>query len=61
MVKLILNQTSNKYVQKMKRAISVAAPFYGYGGQLHRYFKGYTDFNSDPFYGAPFHGATRAR
>jgi hypothetical protein len=30
----------------MKRAITVAPPFYGYGGQLHRYFKGYLDFKS---------------
>ena len=51
-VKLILNQASNFYVQKMKRAITVAAPFYGYGGQVHRYFKGDPDLNADPFYGA---------
>lgn len=49
-VKLILNQKNNKYVQRMQRAITVAAPFYGYGGQLHRFFKGDPDFN--PFYGA---------
>lgn len=49
-VKLILNKKNNQYVQRMQRAITVAAPFYGYGGQLHRYFKGDKDFNR--FYGA---------
>ena len=51
-VKSILNKAGNYYVQKMKRAITVAAPFYGYGGQVHRYFKGDPDLNADPFYGA---------
>jgi hypothetical protein len=50
-VKLILSQTSNKYVKMMKRAITVAAPFYGYGGQVHRYFTGDPDLNRDPLYG----------
>jgi pimeloyl-ACP methyl ester carboxylesterase len=39
-VKLILNRTNNPYVQLMKRAVTVATPFYGYGGQVHRYFEG---------------------
>lgn len=39
-VKQILNQATNAYVQKMRRAITVGSPFYGYGGQVHRLFKG---------------------
>lgn len=44
-VKLILNDATNAYVQRMKRAITVASPFYGHGGQVHRYFKGDPDLN----------------
>jgi hypothetical protein len=44
-VKLIANQSNNPYVQLMKRAITVATPFYGYGGQLPRYFVGDPDLN----------------
>ena len=44
-VKLILNESSNKYVRKMRRAMTVGSPLYGYGGQVHRYFKGDPDFN----------------
>jgi pimeloyl-ACP methyl ester carboxylesterase len=44
-VKQIVNQFGNQYVQKMKGAITVATPFYGYGGQLHRFFKGDPDLN----------------
>jgi pimeloyl-ACP methyl ester carboxylesterase len=44
-VKAIVNQAANPYVQRMKRAITVAAPFYGYGGQIHRFFKGDSDIN----------------
>jgi pimeloyl-ACP methyl ester carboxylesterase len=44
-VKLILNQTNSQYVQQMRRAISVATQFYGYGGQVHRFFKGDPDLN----------------
>jgi hypothetical protein len=44
-VKLILNQSSNQYVTLLKRAVTVATPFYGYGGQVHRYFKGDPDLN----------------
>jgi len=44
-VKLISNRSINPYVQLMKRAITVATPFYGYGGQLPRYFVGDPDLN----------------
>lgn len=44
-VKQILNQSTNQYVQRMKRAITVGSPFYGYGGQVHRYFKGDSQLN----------------
>jgi hypothetical protein len=44
-VKLILNRTDNPYVRQMQRAISVATQFYGYGGQVHRFFKGDPDLN----------------
>jgi hypothetical protein len=39
-VKAILNSTADQYVQRVKRAISVATPFYGYGAQIHKYLKG---------------------
>ena len=39
-VKQILNHATNAYVQRMQRAITVGSPFYGYGGQVHRLFKG---------------------
>ena len=39
-VKKILNHSNNQYVKRMKGAITVATPFYGYGGQVHRFFKG---------------------
>jgi hypothetical protein len=39
-IKQILNRSDHKYVKKMTGAISVATPFYGYGSQVHRYFKG---------------------
>ena len=48
-VKQILNQFNNPFVQQIKGAITVATPFYGYGGQLHRFFKGDPDLN--PFEG----------
>jgi pimeloyl-ACP methyl ester carboxylesterase len=44
-VKLILNRATNSYVQALTRAITVGSPFYGYGGQLARYFKGDPDLN----------------
>jgi pimeloyl-ACP methyl ester carboxylesterase len=44
-VKQILNQPNNQYVQKMKGAVTVATPFYGYGGQVHRFFKGDSQLN----------------
>lgn len=42
-VKLILNRNNNPYVHLFKRGITVASPFYGYGGQLERYFVGEPD------------------
>jgi len=44
-IKQILNEYNNAYVKKMQRAITVATPFYGYGGQLHRLFKGDSQLN----------------
>jgi hypothetical protein len=44
-VKMILNYSTNTYVQRLKKAITVATPFYGYGGQVHRYFKGDADLD----------------
>jgi hypothetical protein len=38
-VNLILRQY-NSYLTTMTRAITVAAPFYGYDGQVHRWFEG---------------------
>jgi len=38
-IKLILHE-SDPSVDRVKRAITVAGPFYGYPGQLHRYFEG---------------------
>jgi hypothetical protein len=39
-VKAILNSTADQFVQRAEKAITVATPFYGYGGQIHRYLKG---------------------
>jgi hypothetical protein len=39
-IKAILNSTANQYVQRIKKAITVSTPFYGYGEQVHRYLKG---------------------
>ncbi len=50
-VKAILNQATNTYVKKVKQAITVATPFYGYGAQIHRFFKGDPDLN--PTLGGP--------
>ena len=44
-IKQIMNQSSSKYVLNMKGAITVASPFYGYGGQVHRFFKGQQPLN----------------
>ncbi len=44
-VKKILNESTNQYVQKMKCAITVGTPFYGYGGHVHRLFKGDSQIN----------------
>ena len=48
-VKLILNRSNNPFAQLMKQAVTVATPFYGYAGQLPRYFIGDPDLN--PLYG----------
>lgn len=45
-IKQILNQHANPYVQRLRGAITVGSPFYGYGGQLHRFFVGESDLNS---------------
>jgi len=39
-VKAILNSTDNPFVRRVAKAITVATPFYGYGGQIHRFLKG---------------------
>src|SRR6266480_2268555 len=39
-VKAILNSTANQFVQRAKKAITVATPFYGYGEQIRRFLKG---------------------
>ncbi len=44
-IKLIINDAANKYVRNMKSAITVASPFYGYGGQIHRYQFGIKQLN----------------
>ena len=38
-VNLILRKGGNR-LDGMNRAITVATPFYGYGGQIHRWFEG---------------------
>lgn len=38
-VKLIMNDAT-PIVDQMKRAVTVGSPFYGYAGQVHRYFEG---------------------
>jgi pimeloyl-ACP methyl ester carboxylesterase len=49
LIKLILNRTNDSTVRQLKSAVTVASPFYGYGGQLPRYFVGDPDLN--PLYG----------
>ena len=46
LLKLIMNESKNKYVQLLKCAVTVATPFYGYGGQLPRYFIGDPDIDA---------------
>lgn len=46
LIKLMLNRHSNPYVRQMNRAITVGSPFYGYGGQIHRYFAGVEQINA---------------
>jgi pimeloyl-ACP methyl ester carboxylesterase len=43
-VKLIMNDP-NPLVDQIKRAVTVATPFYGYPGQVHRYFEGEPKLN----------------
>lgn len=43
-VKLIMND-SNPLVDQIKRAVTVGTPFYGYAGQVHRYFEGESELN----------------
>jgi len=43
-VNLILHQ-ANSLLDTMTRALTVAAPFYGYGGQIHHWFEGDQYFN----------------
>jgi hypothetical protein len=43
--KHVLNQPDNPYVKRLKGAITVGTPFYGYGGQLHRFLVGDPDLN----------------
>src|ERR1700722_12282056 len=40
MVLDLVLSSNNAILGGLQQAISVAAPFYGYGGQLHRYFEG---------------------
>jgi hypothetical protein len=46
LLKLIMNRSNNQYVEQIKSAVTVASPFYGYGGQLPRYFIGDPDLNA---------------
>jgi hypothetical protein len=43
-VDLILRQ-NNPLLAQMTRAVTVASPFYGYDGQIHRWFEGESYFN----------------
>ena len=43
-VNLLLHQ-ANSLLNTMTRAVTVAAPFYGYDGQIHRMFEGVDYFN----------------
>lgn len=44
LIKLIVHDTCSPLVTRIKRAITVASPFYGYAGQTPRYFEGEKDF-----------------
>lgn len=44
MIKLILNR-GGIFVDKLRQAVTVATPFYGHAGQVHRYFKGDPDLD----------------
>ena len=43
--KHVLNRADDPYVRRLKGAITVGTPFYGYGGQAHRFFVGELDLN----------------
>jgi hypothetical protein len=43
-VNFMLHQ-ANSLLDTMTRAVTVAAPFYGHDGQIHRWFKGDQLFN----------------
>jgi hypothetical protein len=44
-LKLAVNNHTHQYVQNMDWAVTVAAPFYGYGGQIRRYLYGIKELN----------------
>jgi Lecithin:cholesterol acyltransferase len=44
-VKSILDNGTNAYVQSIQKAITVGTPFYGYGGQIHRFLVGDYELN----------------
>ena len=44
-LKLALNNGDNAYVKEVKRAITVASPYYGYGGQTRRFLVGDKSLN----------------
>ena len=46
-VKLILENDDAEVARKLKLAITVATPFYGYGEQAHRWFEGEELLNGD--------------
>lgn len=46
-VKLILEHGDREVARKLKAAITVATPFYGYGEQAHRWFEGEPLLNGD--------------
>jgi len=46
-VNLILRGNDAAVAQKLRHAITVATPFYGYAGQVHRWFEGESLLNGD--------------
>jgi hypothetical protein len=45
LLKIIANNYTNAYVAKMRKAITVATPFYGYGALIHKLLVGDPDIN----------------